>query len=234
MFLVKFAHRIGHFWLNPDTKLYTILLGITEQTFDAIRQLFGIHYPIAQATFVVCARIFFAKPSIIHHEEFTAHRVDVCHHLVHSLLVDAEIHTLPRVEKNITLLVAMSEDILASPFMEVAACATQSFLRIGESQGWCLESCAFPEVILRVFLIDACKEIVILGIIGYSSEFIVATIFDGSTDDITHIFLSFATEREHHLTMVGMRVANAIVISDDKSPWLQFFLTQLCLVRPRA
>ena len=148
MLLVEFAHTVGHLWLYPDTKLHAILLGITEQALDTIRQLVGIYHPVAQGAVVGLARIFLAKPSIVHHEEFSTHRVDVSHHLVHTLLVDVEIDALPGVEEDVTLLVAMSQDVLASPLVEVAARTAQSLGRVSECQGWGLESLALLQVIL--------------------------------------------------------------------------------------
>ena len=74
----------------------------------------------------------------------------------------------------------------------------------------------------------------ILGIIGYGLQLVVAAIDDGCSDDIARILLSLAIQREHHLAMVGMGVASAIVVADDELARLQFLVRELSLVSPSA
>ena len=194
MFLIKFTYRIGHFRFNPNTKFHAVFLGITKQTLYAIRQFFGINHPVAKCTVVCLTRIFLAKPSVIHHKEFTSHAMYVGHHLVHPLLIDIEINALPGVQKDVTLLVTMSEDILTSPFMEIATCATQTFCRISQSESWSLESLTFLQMILRILLIDTGKEVVKFRIVGNRFQLIVAAIYKRCANDITRILLSLAIE----------------------------------------
>ena len=126
MLLIEHTGSIGHFRFDPDTKLYLIFSGIAQQAFNTIRKFLGINHPVAERTVISNTRIFGSEPSIIHHEEFTTHTMDISHHLVHSLLVDVEINTFPRVEQDITLLISMCQDIFASPFMEVSTCTAQA------------------------------------------------------------------------------------------------------------
>ena len=232
MFFVEFTLGIGHFRLNPNTKLHTIFLCIAEQTFNTIRQLFGIYNPITQSSIVSLTRIFFTEPSIIHNEQLTTHAMNVCHHLIHSLLVDVEINTLPRIQENISLLITMSKNILTSPLMEITASTAQTFIRISKCKSWSFESFALFKVILRVLFIDTSKEVVILGIIGYGFEFIISSILKRCTDYRTRIFLSPTIQREHNLSMVGMRISSTIIIADNELTRLQFFMTQLCFSCP--
>ena len=119
MCIVEFGYRVGHLWLNPYAELNAVLLGIAKQTFDTFGQLVGIHLPVAKGAVVGLTRIFYAKPAIVHHKEFASHRGNIAHHLVHTLLVDVEVNTLPRVEQYLTLLIAVSQHIFAAPLVEV-------------------------------------------------------------------------------------------------------------------
>ena len=105
-----------------------MLLGIAEQSLNALWQLVCINYPVAKGAVVCLTRILHAEPAIIHHEEFATHRSDVAHHLVHAFLVDVEIDTLPGVEQDFALLVAMSQHVFAAPLVEIAGYAGESAL----------------------------------------------------------------------------------------------------------
>ena len=48
------------------------------------------------------------------------HRGDVCHHLIHTLLVDIEIDAFPGVQQDFAFLVAVGQHVLTSPFVEIA------------------------------------------------------------------------------------------------------------------
>ena len=104
MLLIKFAGSIGHLGFYPDTKLHTVLLGITQEALDTVWEFLPVNLPVAKSTVVTVALILGAEPSVVHHKQLTTHRGDVCHHLIHTLLVDVEIDTLPGIEQNITKL----------------------------------------------------------------------------------------------------------------------------------
>ena len=72
----------------------------------------------------------------------------------------------------------------------------------------------------------------ILRVVGHGLELIVAAVFQCRTDDGTRILLSLAVEREHHLGMVGMRIAYAIIVADNELAWLQLLVAQLSLGSP--
>ena len=48
MLLVELTHAIRHFWLYPDAKLDTVLLGVAQQSLDALRQFVLVNHPVAQ------------------------------------------------------------------------------------------------------------------------------------------------------------------------------------------
>ena len=98
MSLVEFTDAVGHLRFDPDTELDAVFLGIAQQTFDALRELVLVDHPIAKRGVIRLAWIFVAKPTVVHHKEFTTHRGNIAHHLVHALLVDVEINALPRIE----------------------------------------------------------------------------------------------------------------------------------------
>ena len=98
MLLVEFRGGVGHLRLYPDTELDAFLCGIIAKRADAVRQLVGIGLPVAQGRIVAVALILAAKPAVVHNKQFTPHHGDVIHHLVHALLSDVEIDTLPGVQ----------------------------------------------------------------------------------------------------------------------------------------
>ena len=98
MLLEEFALGIGHLRLKPNTELYALLLGFGKQTLNAVRQLLLVYNPVAKRTVVDATLVLIAKPSVVHDEQFAAHRLDVSHHLRHFRLLDVEIYTLPRVK----------------------------------------------------------------------------------------------------------------------------------------
>ena len=128
MFFVEFTGRVGHFRFNPDAELHAVLLGIAEKALDAVGELILVNHPVAQTRIVHFSRVFVAKPSIIHHKQLAAHRRNVLHHLVHTLLVDVEVDAFPRVEQDFALLIAMHELILATPLVEVTADTRKSLV----------------------------------------------------------------------------------------------------------
>ena len=73
--------------------------------------------------------------------------MDISHHLIHTLLVDIEVNTLPRVQEDITLLITMSKHVLATPLVEVAAGTAQTLIGISKCKSWSLESFTLLEMI---------------------------------------------------------------------------------------
>ena len=132
--LVEFALRISHFRLNPNTKFDVVLLGCIDESLNAMRQLACINRPVSERVGVVVAMVFHAKPSIVHHKEFSTHAADVVHHLVHALFVDVEIDTFPTVQQDWTQFGAMSNLVGASPTVEMTTCTAQSFVAVSECQ----------------------------------------------------------------------------------------------------
>jgi hypothetical protein len=71
-------------------------------------------------------------------------------------------------------------------------------------------------------------------IYGIHTEFVIATIAKGSSDDPTFIFTRLAIEREHHLGMGCMRVTIAVLILDDLHSTGQRLLYQKSLIVPAS
>ena len=105
-------------------------------------------------------------------------------------------------------------------------------MRVAQGEGRGGEGLAALQVVLRVVLVDACEEVVVVGIVGDHLQAVVARIADGSTDDGSRVLLSLAVEREHHLAMIGMRVACAVLVDNHLLAGSQRFLHQLGLVGP--
>ena len=96
-----------------------MFLCIAQKSLNAVWELIFVNHPVAQRAVISLTWILITKPSVIHHEEFSAHRGDIAHHLVHAFLVDIEIYALPRVKQYLTFLIAMHEHVLTSPLMEI-------------------------------------------------------------------------------------------------------------------
>ena len=232
MCLVEFRHGVGHLRLNPDAELHAVLLGIAQQTLDTLRQLVLVDHPVAERGVVDLTRILVAEPAVVHHEELTPHRGDIAHHLVHALLVDIEVDTLPGVQQHLPFLVAMSEHILAPPLMEVTGYARETLL--GEAQGdlRCDERLTFLQVIFRVVRVHASEEIMEVTIVRLHLQLVVARVADRGTYHVAVVLLSLTVEREHHLSATRVCVAHAILILDDLLAWCQRLLTEDTLVAP--
>ena len=181
--VVELALGVRHLRLYPYTELHAQLLSLVEQAFYAVGQLLAVHLPVAERAVVGLARILLAEPSVVHHEQFAAHRLDVCHHLRHVLLVDVKVDTLPRVEQNLALAVGVGEFVLAAPAVEVAAHSAESLLAVRERCDWRHEGLVLLQMILRVVVVDAGEELVILRLVGHGAQLVVAGVADGGADD---------------------------------------------------
>ena len=67
-------------------------------------------------------------------------------------------------------------------------------------------------MILRVLLIDTSHEVMIVSVIGLDLQFVISCITEGGTNNITLVLAALAVEREHHLGMLGLRVAYAVLV----------------------
>ena len=73
MSLIELGDSVGHLGFDPDAELHTVLLGIAQQTGNAIGEFACIDHPVAERRVVDIAWILIAKPTIVHHEEFATH-----------------------------------------------------------------------------------------------------------------------------------------------------------------
>ncbi len=108
--------------------------------------------------------------------------------------------------------VACVEAVFASPAVEIAACAREAFVGVGEGQGGSGERFAFFEGVCRVFLVDAGEKAVVVGIVGVDHYLIVAGVFEGGSDDAACVLARLSVEREHHLGVGRVRVAHAVLV----------------------
>ena len=232
MLLEEFALGVRHLRLEPYTELYALLLGFGKKALNAVRQLVLVYYPVTQCTVVDASLVLIAKPSVVHNEQFAPHRLDVCHHLRHLRLLDVEINALPRVEQNLALYVAVHQFVLASPAVEVAAHTAQSLLAVGEGCDGSGEGLALGQVILRIVLVDAGKELVVFRLIGHGTQLVVARIADSGTDYTPRVLLTLTVEREHNLATRSMCIACSVAVFNYKCARLKLLLRELRLVCP--
>ena len=69
-------------------------------------------------------------------------------------------------------------------------------------------------MIFGVVGVDAGEEIVVFCIVGVNLQLEVARVAEGSADDGASVLTALTVEREHHLSVVGMRVAGAVFVFD--------------------
>ena len=73
MSLIELGDSVGHLGFDPDAELYAVLLGIAQQTGNAIGEFACIDHPVAERRVVDIAWILVTKPTVVHHEEFATH-----------------------------------------------------------------------------------------------------------------------------------------------------------------
>ena len=74
----------------------------------------------------------------------------------------------------------------------------------------------------------------ILRVIGDDAQTVVATVAEGGPNDIAAVLPRFAVERKHHLGMVSVRVAGAVVVAHHKLARFECLFRHTGLVGPRA
>jgi len=74
MLLVQLREGVAHLGLDPYAEADAAVGGGLHEAPDAVGELVGIDGPVAQRGGVVVARIFVAKPSVVHYEELAAQR----------------------------------------------------------------------------------------------------------------------------------------------------------------
>ena len=189
---------------------------------------------VSTAGIVGVALIFATEPAVVHHEQLSAHAGDVGHHLLHAFLVDIEIHSFPAVQQNFAQAGAVSQPVVASPAVEVAANAANPVFAVAQRQWRSNESLAFAEVVGRVVVVDSGEEVVIVGIVGVEPQFVVAGVADGCADCASGVLVSLAVERYHHFAVRGVGVSCAVGVLYHFNAVGQWSLLHTCLVGPRA
>ena len=106
----------------------------------------------------------------------------------------------------------MSQLVASAPSVEVAAGTAESFIRICQSQFRSLEYLLRLKPVRRIIRVDTGIELMIIYVTGIYTKFIVTTIAKRCSYDTTVILLRLSVKRKHHLGMVCMRVARAVLI----------------------
>ena len=192
-----------------------MLLGVGQQSFDAFRQLAGVHHPIAQRGVVLVALVLAAKPAIVHDEQFATHRGYVCHHLVHAFLVDVKVDTFPAVQQDFAQLVAVGQLVFAPPAVEVAAGAAQPLVTVGQGQLRGDERLTLLQEVGGVVLVDAREEVVVFIVVRVDAQLVIAAVAERGTDDTSLVLTRLSVQRKHHFGMVGVRIARTVLVLDD-------------------
>src|SRR6266700_4007892 len=121
MLLEQFAFRINHLRLNPDTELQSFFHSGRGQRFEAIGETLSVWFPITQAGFVVDARVFVAKPSIVQEELFDSQLLGGFEKSSNAVEIKIEASGLPIVEQHRPGCMALPEAKLPCPGVQLAA-----------------------------------------------------------------------------------------------------------------
>ena len=194
MLLVEFGEGVGHLGFYPNAELQSALLGCLHEGRHALGQLHGVGLPVAQSVLVHGAAVLGAEPPVIHDEEFAAQHLQAVHHLFEVLLAHVHIDALPGVEQNLAVLHAVGHHALLGPAVEGAAHATQSLLAVGIGQYGGGEALARLEGVGRVFLVDACHEVVHLLVARLHEELVVAVPAEHGTDGASAVLAGSPVE----------------------------------------
>ena len=118
------ALYVAHFRLHPEAELEPALGGLVREPGEAVRQLRGIHHPVAEAGLVavlfVAGVLALPEPAVVEDEHLAAHFLHAVHHVGERLLRKAEVGAFPRVEQNRVQHVAVRHQVAARPAVVLA------------------------------------------------------------------------------------------------------------------
>ena len=120
MLFVQFASDVDHFGFYPDSEAEPLVGCGAHQRGDASRKLAYIGLPVPEGIRVGITMIFVAEPTVVHHEQFTAHCRKIVHHFVHNRLIYSEVHTFPTIEQYLAFTISVGHTVFAAPAVEVA------------------------------------------------------------------------------------------------------------------
>ena len=235
MLLEELALRVRHLWLYPDAELDAALAGSVGEGLDAVGQLAAVNDPVAERRRVVVARVFVAKPAVVHDEQLAAELRDVVHHLYDALLGDVEIDALPGVQEDVAGLHAAMEHALgAGPAVERAAHAAHALVGVGQGEVGRLEGLLGLQHVFAGQRIDTGIEVVYVVGIGVDAQLEVTAPAKGCADGAAGVLLRLSVEREHQLGSIEVGVAGAVGVADDLHAGREALLCRLRLGCPVA
>ena len=163
---------------------------------------------------VVITRILASEPSVVHHEQFSAHGRNISHHLVHTLLVDIEIYALPTVEQHVAQLVSVGQLIASGPVMESTAHAAFTLQTVSHGKLGRGKSSLGRQFILRSLVIDAGHEL--QGSIGGTGlNRVVAAPCQHTTENGSVFFRRFfAAYGNHDGRIVCLRIPHTFLVGN--------------------
>ena len=229
MLLKEFTLRIHHLWLNPNTKLYTSLLGISYQSRDSIRQLALGSLPVAETSMVVLTRILVGKPTIIKQEHIYTQVLGILHQLSKTLLVEVEAGILPVVQERKAIFHTHVYLILTSPIVQITGSLTDTIIAHGKDKlrgSKCLTSL---QLIIRGVWIDGRDNTKGSHVIYLEGKAEVARPSDGSKHHLALILLGWLIESQfkerllmHGCTGTQLGINNLLTSSQLASLRLSF------------
>ena len=196
MLLKEFTLRIHHLRLNPNTKLYTSLLGISYQSRYSIRQLALGSLPVAETCMVVLARILVGKPTIIKQEHIYTQVLGILHQLSKTLLVEVEAGILPVVQERKAIFHTHVYLILTSPIVQITGSLTDTIIAHGKDKLRGSERFTSLQLIVRGVWIDGRNNTKGSHVIYLEGKAEVARPSDGSKHHLALILLGRLIESQ--------------------------------------
>ena len=229
MLLKEFTLRIHHLRLNPNTKLYTSLLGISYQSWYSIRQLALGSLPVAETCMVVLARILVGKPTIIKQEHIYTQVLGILHQLSKTLLIEVEAGILPVVQERKAIFHTHVYLILASPIVQITGSLTNTIIAHGKDKLRGSECLTSLQLIIRGVWIDGRDNTKGSHVINLEGKAEVARPSDGSKHHLALILLGWLIESQfkerllmHGCTGTQLGINNFLTSSQLASLRLSF------------
>ena len=139
-------------------------------------------------------------------------------------------YTFPTVEKDLTGFHSVGKLILTCPSVEIAACSSMAFIRIGKGKYRSREDFLWFQRICRVVRIYTCIEFMVGTLMCMDTKLVIAAIAKSGSDDLTCMLQRFSVKREHHFRVIRMSISYSVLVSQHKHTTFKRFLYEASFI----
>ena len=210
-------------------------MGIGGHIVDALRNLGGVHFPVAEAGVVPVAGIILRKPAVVQDEHLEAHRGRVVDHPEEGFGREGEVSAFPAVQEGGIDLTASVDAITAGPGMQVPGRLPRPFAGEGIDEIRCRKCLSCSQFIGRCKRTDPGQDREPAGLVLLEGKAEIAAPGEGAGDDFADILLQPVRIETHEeggiRALCHLRAAAGF---DDLRIMLQEFSIHLHLIGPAA